>query len=141
MKINLRPVTPKNWQDLAALKVTPEQEVFIASNLRSIALCQFKSEKIPLGIYNNDEPVGFAIIDLEDYDISRFMIDYRYQSQGIGQAALERIIELFRIFGQFSEAVTSVIPENTAARRLYEKIGFRETGEMIGKEIIMKMSF
>ncbi len=139
MPINLRPVTKENWRELAALRGISKQEGLVIPNLRSIALCQFKDEKIPFGIYHDDVSGGFVVIDLGDYDISDFMIDYRYKGKGYERIALVKIIQLFRILGQLPEAVTRVIPANIEVKNLYESVGFRETGEMSGKEIIMRM--
>lgn len=132
MTINLRTITRENYLDLIALRVTPEQEQYVASNLYTIAQMQFKKEKIALGIYNDDVPIGLIAYDLGDYDIWRLMIDKNYQGNGYARRAMQMVLGIFRNHGKLREARTSVVPENSNARSLYESLGFQPNGETIG---------
>ncbi|MFQ5979163.1 MAG: GNAT family N-acetyltransferase [Candidatus Heimdallarchaeota archaeon] len=133
MAVNLRTITRENYLELIALRVAPDQEKFVASNLFTIAQMQFKEEKVALGIYQNDIPVGLIAYDLDDYDIWRLMIDQGHQRNGYARRAMEMVLEILRSLRKLSEARTSVVPENNAAKSLYESLGFRENGETIGE--------
>ncbi|MFW9991547.1 MAG: GNAT family N-acetyltransferase [Candidatus Odinarchaeota archaeon] len=141
MVVNLRAVTRENYRELIALEVAQDQKRFVASNLLTIAQMQFKEEKIVLGIYDGNTPVGLIAYDLDDYDIWRLMVDEKYQKRGHGRKAMEKVIELLHLHGKLPEARTSVVPENQAARKLYGSLGFRETGEIIDGEIVLSLSF
>jgi diamine N-acetyltransferase len=132
MTINLQTITRENYLDLIALRVAPEQEQYVASNLFTIAQMQFKEEKIALGIYNADIPIGLIAYDLEDYDIWRLMIDQNNQGNGYARRAMQMVLGIFRNHGTLREARTSVVPENVIARSLYESLGFQPNGETIG---------
>lgn len=140
MTVNLRIVTRENYRELIALNVAQDQKSFVASNLFTIAQMQFKEEKIVLGIYDDNSPVGLIAYDLDDYDIWRLMVDEKCQKRGYGRKALEKVIEILRHHGKLPEAITSVVPDNQAARNLYKSIGFRETGEIVDGQIMLSLS-
>jgi diamine N-acetyltransferase len=139
--VNLQIVTRENYRELIALDVTQDQKGFVASNLFTIAQMQFKEEKIVLGIYDDSIPVGLIAYDLDDYDIWRVMVDEKYQKRGYGRKAMEKVIEILRQHRKLPEVRTSVVPENQAARNLYESLGFRETGEIMDGQIVLSLSF
>ena len=60
----------------------------------------FYEEKLyPLGIYNDNEMVGFLLYDYDEelggWSFSRFMIDIKHQNKGIGSKALEKFLDFF----------------------------------------------
>lgn len=61
MAVILKELTQDNWEDCIELKVHPEQENFVASNLYSIAEAQFIKGCVSLAIYNDDILVGFIM--------------------------------------------------------------------------------
>ena len=94
MNIALKEVDGNNFDEIISLKV----EKYCASNLYSLAQAKVFPEAIPLGIYNDDIPVGFIMYGIEprdnnEYWIDRFIIDEKYQKNGFGKKALEIIIE------------------------------------------------
>jgi hypothetical protein len=54
MTIVLRDVTKENWQECLRLKLAPEQEHFVASNVYSLAESKFMPTFIPQAIYARD---------------------------------------------------------------------------------------
>ena len=74
----------------------------------------------------------------ENYCLWRLMIDKKYQGKGYGFQALDAAVRLIRSFpfGEAKKVWLSYEPENTRARELYLRYGFRENGEMCGNEII-----
>ena len=67
-----------------------------------------------------DEPLG--------YDLQQFMIDQRYQGRGYGALALRLILEELRREGHYDHVEVCVKKEDTPAIRLYEKLGFVDSG-------------
>lgn len=65
----------------------------------------------------------------EGFDIRRLYIDTAQQGQGIGTALLERVLALPEVVAAPAVYIDTWT-ENTGARRLYERFGFRHEGEM-----------
>ena len=84
-------------------------------------------------IYSEEIPVGMALY----YDLDELQ-DERYQGKGYGFEAAGQILDLMKADGKFSKAVLCYVEGNTAARKLYQKLGFYHTGESDGDEIIME---
>jgi diamine N-acetyltransferase len=71
-------------------------------------------------------------------EMSRLMIDRKYQGRGYGKKATQLLIEkLTHTFANI-ELFTSAEPENVNAIRLYESLGFEKTGEMMWGEVVLK---
>ncbi len=145
----IRPVTKDNWKELIRLKVREDQTHFVASNLYSIAESQFGDEYeghwdlFPYGIYDDDDtPVGFLMYGCnfehpkQQVFIQRLMVDENHQGKGYGRFGMEKMLELFRADERIQEVGISYEPENEAARKLYASLGFEETGEMVGDEVL-----
>lgn len=123
-----------------ALAPHPQQAGFIASNRASLAEADGAADRFPLLIRAGGAAVGFAMyaLDADDgnYWIYRFMIDARFQGRGHGTAALALVIGMIPPAGP---VMLGVKPGNTAARRLYERAGFRATGALIDDEAVMRL--
>ena len=68
----------------------------------------------------DDEPLG--------YDLQQFMIDQRYQGQGYGYAALRLILVELRKESHYDHVEVCVKKADFEAIRLYEKLGFVDSG-------------
>jgi len=144
----IRPVTKDNWKELIRLKVREEQTHFVASNLYSIAEAQFgddyegRWDLHPFGIYDENIPVGFLMYALnfehpkQQAFISRLMVDEKQQGKGYGRFGMEKMLEIFRTEERIKVVGISYEPENETARKLYASLGFQETGEMVGEEVL-----
>jgi len=144
----IRPVTKDNWKELIRLKVREEQTHFVASNLYSIAEAQFGDDYEghwdlhPFGIYDENIPVGFLMYALnfehpkQQAFISRLMVDEKQQGKGYGRFGMEKMLEIFRTEERIKVVGISYEPENETARKLYASLGFQETGEMVGEEVL-----
>jgi len=75
------------------------------------------------------EIVGFAGMWLlvDEAHVTTFATRGTWRRQGIGERLLLALLDLARAHGA-REATLEVRPSNTAARRLYEKYGFRNVG-------------
>lgn len=142
MNIELREITPENFEACINLKVGAGQETFVASNVKSIAQAKIYPTAVPLAVYHEDEMVGFSMhgFDTDDrrYYLIRLMIDERHQGKGYGRAAVRRVIERMREIDDCREIYLSFVPENTGAAKLYESVGFERTGEISAGEIVMR---
>ena len=84
-------------------------------------------------ILSEGNAVGFAFFGWEEGDsaplLCRYMIDTDCQGRGYGAQALPLVLEeMYRLYGRREIRIT-VEPENIRAIRLYERFGFRPTGE------------
>jgi diamine N-acetyltransferase len=132
LNIYLKPITKENWEDAIKLKVQKEQESFMASNLYSIAEVQFLENFQAMGVFLDDEMIGFTLfgIDPDDgnYWIYRLMVDREHQGKGYGTKAVLGVIE--KIKDQNITNISCIMigyhPENQGARQTYIKAGFIE---------------
>lgn len=135
-KINLIEVTEQNIEAILALKVSEQQQHFVASPSKSLAYAYVKrADTNPYGIYWSKQLIGYVsiILDTEDnmYNIWHFLIDEAFQGRGLGKLAL---IETMAIIREKAQGITNQValgvePENTVAIHLYETVGFVDRGE------------
>jgi diamine N-acetyltransferase len=130
--VKIVPLDAKNWEDAANLTLLPEQEGFVAPNVRSIAESRFHPELQPCAIYAGQTMVGFCMYarnpDDGQYWIYRFMIDQRYQRQGLGLRAITALIERIASLPNVPEINIGYDDHNEPARQLYRRAGFVEGG-------------
>ena len=130
MKIKLKMISSANYMACTELKVSAEQEDFVAPNLFSLVQAAYEPDMYPLGIYKADQMVGFILYDFDTeitgWSMSRFMIDQRYQNQGIGSTALATFIDYFHAKHGCLPLYTSAIVDNIATIALYERFGFEK---------------
>ena len=135
-EVRLEDVTLRNWRAVVRLKLAPEQNDLVASNLYSIAQSKFDPYAHPRAVYAGKELVGFLMYDVwEDDDetreasIYRFMIDREHQGKGYGRAALARALDEIRATPGVVKVSIGYMPENAVARSLYTSFGFVEVGK------------
>ena len=85
------------------------------------------------GIANEETLVGLALVkDFEEepfaYDLQQFMIDKNFQGRGYGTKALKLILEYLKKEGRFESVEICVKKEDFPAIKLYEKVGFKNSG-------------
>ena len=142
--IHLETITPDNWR--LGLQVRDDQRHYVSDSagILARAYAYRESRSRAFVIYNDDLPVGMAVYyDVEEereYNFSQFFIDMRYQGNGFGYAAALLIIQMMKDDGKYDKVVLCYIEGDDAARNLYEKLGFRHTGEAYEDEIIMEMN-
>lgn len=136
MKLHFEPVCPENRKEKEALQTFPEQSGFIESVVECMAEADEVGQWRPVGIYDNDVLVGFAMYGyfsepLPDGRLwlDRLLIDKRYQGQGYGKAAALALLEILRKEYGGRHVHLSVYDNNTVAIALYKQIGFCFTGE------------
>lgn len=142
-EVTLREITKKTFFDILRLKVTPEQERFVAPVSVSIAEAHYSPDVAWFrAIYFDETPVGFVMLAADEakasYFLWRFMVDARYQERGIGRRAIELVIEHVRTRPGATELVTSCGPGDGGPGPFYEKLGFVYTGCEEEGELVMR---
>lgn len=153
--IELRKITDDNFEECIKLEPKEDQKNFVASNISSlaeayVALTNNECIPMPYAVYDNDTMVGFIMLSFSEPDefnsenaywVWRLMIDRKYQGKGYGRETMTKALDLIRTFphGQASSVCLSYEPENTVAKGLYTSLGFRETGQTLGRELMARL--
>ncbi len=154
--ITLEKITWDNFRAVIGLKVTKEQDEFIATNTFSlaqsyVALLNDDDPPMSFAICHDGDIIGFVMMfhdtaedsnfGEESYGVCRFMIDRDFQGKGYGKEAFSKALDFIKTFPQGkAEAVyLSYEPGNEVARRLYASFGFMETGDIVGGEIVARL--
>ena len=132
--INLREITSKNLKSIIDLNVKDDQKDYVASNSVSIAQGHYSNSAWFKGIFNDNRPVGFVMLDLikEEHKcfLWRFMIDHKYQGKGFGKIALTQVIDFVRSLNLYTYIATSYVPAENGAGGFYKNFGFIESEEI-----------
>jgi diamine N-acetyltransferase len=141
--VTLRTVERENLRALFVLDVSDEQQGYVAPNAWSIAEAAHSQAAWERAIYADETPVGYVLVSADEaaptYYLWRFMIDHRYQGNGFARAAMEQVINHVRTLRDATEFVLSYVPGDHSPKGFYERLGFVDTGEVIGVERVMKM--
>lgn len=86
---------------------------------------KFSDDEEYFKIIYGDVVVGFIGIknNKDEIYLYRFYIDSEYRNQGIGTLALQNLIEIAK--SQNKDISLEVMGNNTLAKKLYEKLGFK----------------
>lgn len=126
MPITLVPIDQSNREACIALSVRDEQTGFVASNRRSLDWADSHPRCVPLGIHVGEELVGFVMYEPRGdglYSIHRLMVDAEHQRRGIGRRAMQAVMD--EIIGLGARTIDlGCRPGNTAARSLFEELGY-----------------
>ncbi len=141
MSIELKDISRSNFDAVLKLDVDESQRGFVAPNVKSIAESKVYDIFHPRAIYKGDELVGFLMYGQDDGKtddvwIIRFMIDRAYQGKGYGKAAMISVINEMKDRYNMDKIFLSFEPENTLAQKLYEKLGFTNTGRVEQGELV-----
>ncbi|WDV44373.1 GNAT family N-acetyltransferase [Clostridiaceae bacterium M8S5] len=141
MNISFKEINKENWEECINLDVRKEQEKFVASNWYSILEAKFGEKLYPLCIYDNETMIGFLMYDFDPetgrWELSRFMIDKKYQRKGYGKMSMIQLVNLMKEKLGNIKFYLSIEPKNLIAQKLYESIGFKKTGEIMWDEEVM----
>ena len=133
--IRLTEINENNFEAFRALSVGEDQKGFLDSAVGILArgyvyrACRARV----VGIAEGDTAVGLALVrDLDEepacYDLQQFFIDRRFQGRGFGAEALRLLLGELEAEGKYGCAEVCVKRVDAAALRLYEKLGFIDTG-------------
>jgi diamine N-acetyltransferase len=139
VSVRLVEVTADTVRAVATLKVSPEQEKFVAPNALSIAEAYFTKEHWFRAIAAGDELVGFVMLYTKVEDqavfIWRFMIDDRFQGRGYGAAALSAVVNEVKAWPGLTALRLSFVDQPGGPEAFYAANGFRRTGRVVDGEI------
>ena len=140
--IRLETVNPDNWR--LRLKVSDAQKSFVADSATILARAYAyrESRSKAYVIYNDTLPVGMALYydcaELNAYDLSQLFIDERYHGNGFGIEATKQILDKMKSDSKYDKVMLCYIDGNEVAKNMYEKLGFKLTGDRDEDEIIME---
>ena len=144
MRVSLHAVSSENWRDVASLQVTEVQRLFVAEPSCYLARCCCGKDWHPLAIYTDARVIGFMIWALDPADGSCWLggalIDQACQGQGYGREAVRAAIRVLSEAEGYQDFALSYSPSNTRAKHLYETLGFVETDDWEGNEIVARLS-
>ena len=135
------------------LDVREDQRGLVASVAQSFADALFPpadyEHGAPLpwirGVLRNSEPVAFIMCadpteQQKDPWLWRLLVDKSHQGRGIGKFAVESVLTRYREMG-CARVLVCWAPVDGNAGDFYKKIGFIETGEKMGDEIVAEFRF
>ena len=140
-RVRLVEVDGSNWQQVIRVTPRPDQERFVGPVANYLCLCHYGGDWNPLAIEFDGSVVGHVMWAIDDADDSTWMgglvIDAASQRKGIGRNAVQAFINRFSSDGHTNLAL-SYATDNVAARDLYTRLGFIETGETEGDEVVAR---
>ncbi|MCR1838986.1 GNAT family N-acetyltransferase [Murimonas intestini] len=137
MNLHFEPVSPENRTKVEELQILPEQAGFIESVRECMAEADEFQEWKPVGIYDGDLLVGFAMYGYfsdsqteGEVWLDRILIDRRYQKKGYGKAAVLALLKRLQLEYGNKQIYLSVYENNEAAVNLYQQTGFQFNGKL-----------
>ena len=143
--ITLEPLSEKNFYAVTELEVAFDQAGFVAPNVFSIAESKIFGYLQPRVVCRRKKAVGFALYgqdpESQRFYIVRLMIGASFQGQGLGREAVRLLVaEILKTNKGACSVYLSLVPGNERAKRLYEGMGFEETGDVDGDgEIVYRL--
>jgi diamine N-acetyltransferase len=138
--VTLREITKDTVRSVIKLDVADRQKGFVAPNSVSIAQAHFEPKGWFRAVYAGEDPVGFVMVyedpDKPEYYLWRFMIDHHHQGNGYGRRALELVIERVRGLPSATRLLTSYVPGEGSPGDFYHRMGFVDTGDVEGDELV-----
>ena len=141
----LKPVTKENWKKVIELSVSKDQMNLIGSNVRSLAEAYVRNTSVTFSIESpSGDIVGFMMYLTEEFDgkrhIHRFMIDEKHQRLGYGTSAMLSTINHIWYKEQYLDDIMIMfLTFNTQAESFYRKLGFEDTGDILGDEKLFRL--
>lgn len=154
--LKLKKINRNNIEEILKLEAFDNQKSFVATNNSSIievyiAITE-NNHVFTFGIYKDDTPIVFLMIGYDvnsddegapsiakgNYNIWCLMIDKKFQGKGFGKKAMNLALDFINTFpcGIAKYCWLSYESENDIARQLYKSVGFVETDEKDGEEIV-----
>lgn len=142
-RLTLVPVGARTWRGVASLEVAESQRAFVAEPAYYLALCAYDGLWSPLAVRLGERVIGFMMwaVDPDDGScwLGGILIDRRHQGRGHGRRAVEAALAMLLREGGHRRFALSYRPDNPA-RRLYLGLGFEETAETEGDEVVARLT-
>ncbi|KOO51801.1 GNAT family N-acetyltransferase [Viridibacillus arvi] len=136
-------IDKSNWLKVIYLTTNKESmpticEEFVASNALSIVQALFEKTWITKAIEVEDQLIGFTMYGFSEeqnfFELCRIMIDRKFQGKGYGPKAILLVIEEMKKLEGCNEIYLSTEPNNKRGKKIYEKLGFKNTGRIVDGE-------
>ncbi|MFF3102188.1 GNAT family N-acetyltransferase [Viridibacillus arvi] len=136
-------IDKSNWLNVVFLTTNKESmptlcEEFVASNALSIVQAQFEKTWITKAIEMDGQLIGFTMYGFSEeqnfFELCRIMIDRKFQGNGYGPKAILLVVEEMKKLEGCNEIYLSTEPNNERGKRIYEKLGFENTGRIVENE-------
>lgn len=137
--ITFRKITRNNYDKVAALHPGEENLKYIAPNWMIMLSAHYMTNCLEMkGIYNNGTLIGFFMLssEIKPIYIEYFMIDQKYQNQGLGNLCIEKIINYIK--NNYRVDSIYISTSNPIAFHLYEKYGFKKLNNKMADKYIKK---
>lgn len=127
MSITLKPITKSNYWEVIELDAGDNGK-FVANNAKTIleSLFDNRNENTLRAVYHNKILVG--LVYFYKYNnaiyINRFMIDKKFQNQGIGKMAFKKIIDFIK--NNYNSKKIELSTNNPIAIHMYTQLGFEK---------------
>lgn len=144
-RVTLRPVDDDNWRAVADVAPRDDQRRFVAALAARYLLLSMRAEVwTSLAVYADEQVVGHVMWARDDEDGSHWLggmvVDAGEQGSGVGRAAVRTVTAWLAAQPTCRVVRLSYHPENDAARRLYESVGFTPTGGSEDDEIVVEIT-
>jgi diamine N-acetyltransferase len=146
---SLQEITADTVRSVTDLSVREDQKHLVATNAESLAEALFAPEAWYRAVYAGDQLAGFVMLYDESLrpvppkeprvTVWRFMIDAKFQGQGIGSSALALVIEHVRSKAIFAKLELSYVQGSQSPEKFYLGLGFRPTGKVEEGEIVLEL--
>jgi diamine N-acetyltransferase len=131
-----------NREACARLRVHPAQRRFVAGVSDYLRMCDEGDTWHPVAAVVGGQVVGFAMWAVDDdgsHWIGGVVVDAPRQGQGIGRAFVSQLVERLGPEAGQAGLALAYLPDNRVARALYGSLGFVETGERDGDEVVARL--
>ncbi len=131
--------------EISALEVEESQLPYFAPTDEIVGEAIRHPDRVPMAIRAAGELVGFFVFRRDRRDprcwwLAWFMLDRRQQGKGYGKAALRLILAHLARREGCRRIRLQVTPGNDAARRLYLRAGFADTGEQVEGDDVLELA-
>jgi diamine N-acetyltransferase len=143
--IHLENITSENWRKVNNLKVKEDQMQYVATSVLILAKAYaYRLERsVVKVIMENENYVGLLLYrdypETHCFVFDQLFIDENHQGHNYGIEAVKQVIKLMKEDGKYKRIDLCYCEGNTAAKNLYEKIGFTHTGVVDEDEIVMTL--
>lgn len=131
--IKIKEIDEYNINQVRKVSVKENQQSFIETVDECLEEAAMYEQWCPVAVYYDKDLVGFAMYGAfganPDTWIDRIIIDRKYQGKGFGKLAMKELIKIVTEKYNVNTVYLSFVKDNEVARKLYENIGFKYTGE------------
>lgn len=129
---------------LRAIRVKPRQRRFT----KNVLLSWMQSRHPAVSFYRVDKGeqlAGYVMLihaqQPTQWIIERLTVDAEYQRQGLGYAVADHLIDMVHGFENSEMVIARYEPENVAARKLFDKLGFKTQDELFRDRHVAVLKF